>query len=243
MCTMTWLRRPNGYEVFFNRDEQRTRKPGLPPAVGEQNGIRFLAPRDGDRGGTWLAVNEHGLAVALQNYYGEGDAPKPEEAVSRGHLVIGLMDCSSADEVMSRLRDLQRAHYRPFLVLALDRAAPPAGIVWTGAELRPFAQRPPALPITTSSFDTAAVLRRRRALFERMRREHGEPAAEWLLDYHRSHVPDRGPYSVCMHREDAKTVSFSCVRVDGRQAAFRYAPASPCRAAKEAEAQLPLADG
>jgi hypothetical protein len=208
--------------------------------MGEQNGTRFLAPRDGDRGGTWLAVNEHGLTVALQNYYGEGNAPEPANPVSRGHLVIGLMDCTSADGVLARLGELERSRYRPFLVVTLDRTAPPAGIVWTGAELRPFARRPPALPVTTSSFHTAKVLRSRRALFERMRQERGEPAPQWLLDYHRSHVPDRGPCSVCMHREDAKTVSFSRVRVNARQATFRYAPASPCRAGKEFVARLPL---
>jgi hypothetical protein len=240
MCTMTWLRRPDGYEVFFNRDEQRTRKPGLPPATGQHGRTRFLAPRDGDRGGTWLAVNEHGLTVGLQNYYGESDAPEPAEPVSRGHLVIGLMDCASADEVISRLRDLRRARYRPFLVVALDRGAPAAGVVWTGAELRPFASRPPDRPVTTSSFDTAAVLRSRRALFHRMRHERGEPTPEWLGDYHRSHVPERGPYSVCMHREDARTVSFSRVRVEGREAEFRYLPVSPCRAAEETAARLSL---
>ena len=26
MCTLSWLATPNGYEVFFNRDEQRTRE-------------------------------------------------------------------------------------------------------------------------------------------------------------------------------------------------------------------------
>ena len=47
------------------------------------------------------------------------------------------------------------------------------------------------------------------------------------LEYHASHGREPGPCSVCMHRADAETVSFSRVRVDDSLVRFYYAPHSP----------------
>ena len=52
---------------------------------------------------------------------------------------------------------------------------------------------------------------------------------ELHLAYHASHLPERGPYSTCMHRPDARTFSFSWLRLDGSSVEYRYTPRSPCR--------------
>jgi hypothetical protein len=52
---------------------------------------------------------------------------------------------------------------------------------------------------------------------------------ELHLAYHESHVPERGPSSPCMHRPDARTVSFTCVRVDSHDVRMSYAPHPPCQ--------------
>jgi len=54
MCTVSWLRRAGGYELFCNGDGRRARKGAAPPVTQEARGVRFLAPLDGDHGGTWL---------------------------------------------------------------------------------------------------------------------------------------------------------------------------------------------
>ena len=51
------------------------------------------------------------------------------------------------------------------------------------------------------------------------------------LSFHRSHRPVRGPWSVCMHRLDARTVSYSQLRASETELSFRYAQGAPCRAA------------
>ncbi len=43
----------------------------------------------------------------------------------------------------------------------------------------------------------------------------------------RSHLPERGPFSICMHRSDAATVSYMEVAVSGQRATMRYKP-GPC---------------
>jgi len=44
----------------------------------------------------------------------------------------------------------------------------------------------------------------------------------WLRRLHRSHLPERGPFSICMHRSDAATVSYTEVAVSGQRATMRY---------------------
>ena len=67
MCTLTWRTAGGGYEVFFNRDERRTRPPARPPAVHRAAGVSYVSPIDAEAGGTWLAVNELGTTLALEN--------------------------------------------------------------------------------------------------------------------------------------------------------------------------------
>jgi len=59
----------------------------------------------------------------------------------------------------------------------------------------------------------------------------GEPAAGsngWLRRLHRSHVPRPGPFSVCVHRQDATTVSYTEVQCGGSQIAMDYLDGNPC---------------
>ena len=79
MCTLTIL--PLGgasTRLAFNRDEQRTRPAALPPQVRQFGGRTALMPVDPVSDGTWLAVNDAGLVLALHNVNPPGgSAPLP----------------------------------------------------------------------------------------------------------------------------------------------------------------------
>ncbi|HEX5085378.1 MAG TPA: hypothetical protein VFY40_25355, partial [Blastocatellia bacterium] len=54
-----------------------------------------------------------------------------------------------------------------------------------------------------------------------------------LLDkFHSSHFPAASAYSTCMHRDDARTVSFSKVNVSQDGIEFFYHADSPCAGAR-----------
>ena len=96
MCTVTWCRTGVGYEIFFNRDERKTRKAARPPSIQRLHGTRYLAPADGDAGGSWIGANEFGVSLALlNNYPAAGREPAPGR-ISRGLLLLSLMDAESA---------------------------------------------------------------------------------------------------------------------------------------------------
>lgn len=237
MCTVTWTYASNIYELFFNRDEKNDRLPARPLRIDTADGVRFISARDGDAGGTWLTVNEYGLTIGLLNYY-SSTAKAPESATgSRGQLVLHMAGTKTVAELEQHLAGVDLGLYRPFIVLALSPLHRAWAVCWDGE--KPDTVSPLRLPLSSSSYDTNAVLRERRAAFERMRAHYGEPTATWLPEYHRSHKPTKGAYSVCMHRSDAHTVSYSHITVAEDRVSFAYSPAPPCNDIPQRVLELP----
>ena len=237
MCTLCWLGAPGGYAVYFNRDERRTRRPGLRPVVSQQDGVRFVAPRDGDHGGTWIAVNQHGVTVALLNVYTGPPAPG-RESTSRGLLVLGLAIARSVAEAESRLRSLDRAPFQPFQLALFGPAEVPRAVHWDGTALDVRDLGEADRPLTSSGYDAGGAARSRRAEFRRLSAERGAVDAALLEAFHRSHAPERGALSPCMHREEAATVSFTRVFVERGSASLVYHPAAPCEPAEDVAVDL-----
>jgi uncharacterized protein with NRDE domain len=222
MCTVTWRRSADAYEVLFNRDERRVRAPARPPRVHVVRGVRVLAPVDGQAGGTWLAANEHGLTAGLLNFYDADAAGVPADPSSRGLLLLDLMAARNPDALArsAARRDLSR--YPAFLLLALDPHDQRL-LRWDGRQLATERADERALPLSTSSFDTPRVLARRRARYAELL-ERDDATEDALESFHRSTDGLGGAYSVWMTRDDAWTVSFSRVRVQRDAVAFYYEP-------------------
>ena len=232
MCTVSWLRDEHGYDLFFNRDERRTRAGAEPPGVERVGSTRVIAPRDGEAGGSWVAVNDLGLTVALLNGYRTGDAaespPPGGEWTSRGHLVMGLSDCPDVRELATRLEGTDLASFRSFHLLALDPVETLLASCRDGA-LEQTPGKDIAPPLISSSFSFDAVSASRREVYGAHMEEPETSAEDSGVAFHRCHDPERGPFSPCMHREDAHTVSFTWVQVDRTRVTMRYSPDSPCR--------------
>src|SRR6266496_5302779 len=100
MCTASWTYQQDGYYLLFNRDEKRTRKGASPPRLLTRDGVRFLAPADGDFGGTWIGVNEFGVSACLLNGANltgtEIRAGSSRGGRSRGLLLLHLLKAPSA---------------------------------------------------------------------------------------------------------------------------------------------------
>ncbi len=62
----------------------------------------------------------------------------------------------------------------------------------------------------------------------------------WLRDLHRSHPLAKGAFSVCMHRDDAETVSGTELAVDCAAAAMTYSTGPACTPGPRLSFTLPL---
>jgi hypothetical protein len=230
MCTATWIRTQDGYELFCNRDESLTRKSALPPQVLNLGDTQAIAPRDGDFGGSWISVNEFGLSLCLLNLY---SVPRLSgEFTSRGLLLMELAGSHSPEQVIARMAEKRLQQFQPFtlLALAVGQLAVPAVIFqWNGSERLIDRDGDRQMPLTSSSFDSANVIESRKRCFDNRAAAAGGIDADLLFDFHRSHDPLPSAYSTCMHRADAQTVSFSQIKVGSNSIEFRYHPHSPCR--------------
>jgi hypothetical protein len=131
---------------------------------------------------------------------------------------------------MERLRCLALDSYRPFMLAAVDLDGARALARWSGSQLTLDDNGLANPPLISSSFYTEQVRDSRTAVFRKLRQASTYPSpVERHLAFHRSHEPARGPYSPCMHRPDARTVSFSWISVDAAGVRFHYVADSPCR--------------
>ena len=245
MCTVSWTPLDGGYALAMNRDERRTRAPATPPERRELDGVPVLVPRDGEAGGTWIAVNALGHTLALLNRWGDspvGDAgarepapPNPRTFVSRGLLVLELASTPHRRAVDEALTRMPLVSYRPFTLVSLSPGEIPWLFEWDGRALERASVSAPGLVRTSSGFDQAAAERERGALLREAASRPGGLTPEVLFALHRSHRPEKGPLSICMHREEAVTVSLSLITVIPRLVRFRYVDGSPCEAGPGAE--------
>lgn len=231
MCTVSWVRQPDGYVLMCNRDERRTRKPALGPRVGNLNGISYVAPVDGDHGGSWIGVNQFGLTLCLLNRYDGVTAPAVRAYRSRGLLVNDLLDSRYTRLVRERLDELDLSEYQPFTMMALSVDEPARLFEWGANELTVQLDAEGRTPLTSSSLKDSAAIDFRKTFLAELERRKGSLSEEVLREFHQSHLPERGPYSVCMHRSEAVTVSLSTVKVSRDQIEFIYHPDSPCKPA------------
>lgn len=239
MCTLTWARTGEGYELFFNRDELKTRRPALPPEVRSTGGVRWLAAIDADAGGTWLGVNERGVTVGLLNGWRGRDRARPD-ATSRGLLVTSLLDAGSTAELARRLEARDLTEFRSFSLVALEPGAAPAlRATWDGERLEREHLGDDRQPITSSSRDPEGALRSRRAVWSRLA-AGGPPDPSALRAFHASHDPEPGAWSPCMHREDASTVAFTHVTVRAARVSLDFRAGPACGDAPAVTLDLPL---
>ena len=229
MCTLSWAPDHSGYTLCFNRDERLTRARAFPPAVRTSRGVRYIAPLDGDFGGTWIGVNQFGLSLALLNRYGDLVGSPPTEPLSRGLLIPELIDCVSRTELQSRSQVLGFERYSPFTLVGVEPGQPVTLLAWDGTASTFAEERRAGVAITSSAVDQPGADRARRAALEVLLVPGAVPNAPALTALHASHLPERGALSVCMHRNDAETQSFSRVQVTRSGIEFHHVPDAPCR--------------
>ena len=140
--------------VAANRDEALDR-PAETPAVRVRDGVRILAPRDLQAGGTWLGLNEHGVFIGLTNRFGR---PPNKALRSRGTLVMAMLSCPTAEEAYARARDLDPEAENGFHLVMADRNQ--AFLAYNdGAALTAHPLAPGWHVVTERSFDAAPTAR------------------------------------------------------------------------------------
>ena len=242
MCTLSWTRNQESYQIFFNRDEQRSRSPAEIPQCIDHNGVPVLLPLDPDGGGSWISVNGHGLSLCLLNFY-QGTVPG-KKLISRGKLLRSLAHSENINSLNHQILTTDLSHYAPFTLVAFqiapDHQQPQEKMFqWDGENIH---HSQPENMMTSSSVKFDEVSKQRQKTYrqkvslpsnaecnnEYNNELNTESNADKHISFHASHGEKKNHRSVCMHREDARTVSFSHILVTNDRVEFSYHNDSPC---------------
>jgi hypothetical protein len=225
MCTASWwFGDDGGYDLFFNRDEQKSRPVADAPKTFNGDGTSFLAPTDTARGGSWIATNEFGVTVCLLNHHPEhvrNSESIQDDAPSRGQLVLLTAGAATVREAMECVASAELSRFKPFHLLALAPNRSIGLMTWDGRHLAQAAVGVTA-PITTSSYHSNAVIAERRRQFSLLMSEVQVASRPPLEAFQDQHDPVHSAYSVLMNRPDASTVSQTHVQVTPVRAQMSY---------------------
>ncbi|HET7220904.1 MAG TPA: NRDE family protein, partial [Vicinamibacterales bacterium] len=185
--------------------------------------VRALMPIDPASGGTWVAVNDAGLAVALLNVNRQYVSASPPPR-SRGEIVPMLAAMTSLDAMVDAARALDRGQYQPFrLVCAGWRR-----VVEIDPHLGVIDELPTRDPLmfTSSGLGDDLVEEPRRQLFAELVGSASANSQASAQDRFHAHRWESMPHvSVFMSRDDASTVSRTVVEIGPERLRMIYAAA------------------
>lgn len=234
MCTLTFIPRQRGFVLGMNRDDRYSRPPAIAPAiyqVGSQYALYPVEPGSG----TWIAVNQAGLSLAILNW----SLPQGDKLHSRGEIIPRLATCSGLSSVAEELRAMNLAGVLPFrMIVASARENGIRECLWNGSTVE-FNIRPWKLTHWFSSGRGDALAESsRRPVCQSADARPDAGSTKWLRELHQSHEPERGAFSICVHREDAGTLSYTEVHCNAERVSMGYSPGYPCQSSGVAVAEL-----
>jgi hypothetical protein len=228
MCTLSIIPSEQGYLAGMNRDELLQRPSALPPATFHRKGTAALYPRE-PSGGTWIACNGQGNLLALLNWNELDARALGEKSRTRGCVIPQLIYEAESSSTDFRLSQMDLRGIFPFRLIGAfpeERAF----IEWRWDGIRAARLNYPWKRrhwFSSSLSDRAAAAERGRVC-EAAALDPAVGNATWLRSLHRSHEPQPGSYSLCVHRVDAATVSYTEVNCGRSSISVKYLSGSPC---------------
>lgn len=231
MCTVTIVPivglagDPVGVRVASNRDESHQRPPASTPVKVSSGDRQAIMPIDPSSGGTWIAVSDAGLVMTLLNrnphdMRGAVFSNQP----SRGRIIPSLFQADSLDQACDLASAMAPGRYAPFRIVITDVsetaevAMQDHGVTVTRRQTRQ------PIMFTSSGLGDAVVEPPRRQLFDQW---FGDDPKTWPASqdaFHRHQWDDHPQWSVCMSRQDARTVSLTVVELTDDSMTMIYDP-------------------
>jgi Transport and Golgi organisation 2 len=218
MCTLTVRSRPSGILATMNRDEALGRAPENPPRIHADDAVRWMAPHDGEKGGTWMGVNEYGVVACLLNAYLPGESLLPDTSGhyrSRGEIIPAMLAQGGGAEAVAWIESkLEPKNYPSFMLLVFARDVARC-YTWHKQEAMRCEDLTDAEWVLRSSsgWDSSEVSRWREERFDEWR-VGGEEMVDHLPKFHLLQESGREDWSPLMKRSWSATRSVTQIAID-----------------------------
>jgi uncharacterized protein with NRDE domain len=201
----------------MNRDDAAARVEA-PPRLQRISGVVYAAPVDAQSGGTWIAVNAHGVAACLLNRYDDAAVG----AWSRGQIVPAAMSACDAEGAAAIVHRMERERFAPFTCVLLS-ARQAFRMEWNGARLETAPVRA-ALPwmMTSSSWRLQEVRKQRDALFRNVVVSATDAPETAVSAFHTARNPEHDCWAPMMLRDASETKSITQIALHGDECELRY---------------------
>lgn len=221
MCTITFIPKSNqSFILTSNRDEAPGRDT-FPPELYEENGLKFLYPKDAVAGGTWIGLSERKRVVCLMNGGFVAHERKSFYRKSRGVVVKEFL---KAENLKSKIKNYDFNDIEPFTIVFIEWANNLSlyQLVWDGVEYH-FSEEPLAPQIWSSSpLYPEALKKKREQWFSEFLFKNLSPSEEQLLQFHK--IAGEGDLlsNLVMDRGFVKTKSITQIVKNDNSTTMRY---------------------
>ena len=118
MCTVTFIPIREKFFITSNRDEKNTRSQATPPAVYTLESGKIIFPKDGNAGGTWIALHENGNVAVLLNGAFEKHISQPPYRLSRGQILLHVI---ASESPVRRFERVGLDRIEPFTLIIVEK--------------------------------------------------------------------------------------------------------------------------
>jgi hypothetical protein len=192
------------------------------------NSRRVICPSE-PAGGTWIALNDFGVSLALINWYSVPTRVE-DSLLSRGTVINAACAAEIPKELEAVLSALPLKRINPFRLIGVFPAL---------SQIREFRWDLKRVESNnccwqpqqwiSSGFDEPVAQRERNRTFQQALEQKSLTSSGWLHRLHRSHASEKGPFSTCMHRSDAATVSYTEIVILPRKSSMWHCLGAPCQ--------------
>ena len=220
MCTVSFIPVHDKIFITHNRDEKAARLKAIPPKMYTINGHDLLFPRDSEAGGTWIAMDTMGNAAVLLNGASEKHVPRPPYLKSRG---LAFLDIVATDDAYNGWQQTGLKGIEPFTLILFSRGNL-MECRWNGKEKQDTMLNTTACHTWSSvTLYDEITIGKRQAWFQSWLKQHTQPNATAIIQYHLSAGEGDPTTSLKMNRKgELLTVSLTCMEIFPDKGKMRY---------------------
>lgn len=220
MCTVTFIPVKEAVYITHNRDEKKLRPRAVPPRLYTINNYQLIFPRDGQAGGSWIALHQNGGAAVLLNGAFTKHHHQPPYRKSRG---LAFLDILTGTDLLINYQQVSLENIEPFTV-----------ILWTGTQLyecrwdggqKHIKQLDGAQCYSWSSatlYD-ADVIEKRNNWFINWLQQHPQPGMDEIIDFHLFGGDGDAHNDLRMNRDGITlTVSITALKIQADAGLIQY---------------------